>query len=81
MISQLLSYWRHGRVGIGTEEGSQGGLLFSSTGVYAFGGLIRVENEEVLAREVDIQANNIWDLFVDWELEDPPDALGSTHKP
>ena len=58
---------------------SQHGLL-GSMGAYAVGGFIRVKNNKLLAREVNVQVNDIRDPVVNGELKYPPDSFRSTKK-
>ena len=54
LVCQLLCDWCNGWVSIRMKEHSQCGLLLSSTGLYLFGGFIGVEDNRMLAREVDL---------------------------
>ena len=72
---------RHGWVSIGTEESHQSCLLLGSTCIDTFGGLIGPKDDHVLAGKMDLEANDIRDLFVGGKLEYPPCGLGSAYKP
>lgn len=77
LISHLPSDRGHDRVSVGTEKCGQRGLLLGGTGINAVSRLIGVENDEVLAGEVDVQTDDIRDLFMNGELEYPPGTLRS----
>ena len=37
--------------------------------------LVWVKYYKMISWEVDLQANDVWDLLMDIEVEDPPDCL------
>ena len=80
LIGRLSSEWSHGLVSVSTKERSHSGLLLGSTGVHILGKLVSVEGDVVVTGEVDLQAEDIRNLFMDGELKDSPDAFGGSRK-
>ena len=60
---------------VGSKECCKCCFFFRGTGEKPFLGLLWVKCNKVIAREVDLQANDVGDLLVDIEVENPPDCF------
>jgi len=75
LVGQLLCNGRSDWICIGSKECCQSCFFFCSTGEKLFLRLVWVKYYKMISWEVDLQANDVWDLLMDIEVEDPPDCL------
>ena len=69
------------RVPVCLEEGGKFGFFSTCPIHYSCSIFVRIKANQMVAREMDLQANNIGELVVHVEMEDLPYSFGSSNEP